>query len=58
VHGAERLRREHRLGVALVALDLVLDSELLEQPEDALRAGVVEVVDGNHPPLLTSDRSR
>ena len=44
-------RREHRLRVALVALDLVLDAELLEQPEHALRARIVEVVDGEHRPL-------
>ena len=35
-------------GVALVPLDLVGNAELLEQPEDALRARVVEVVDGDH----------
>ena len=41
-------RRQHRLGVALVFLQLVGNLELLEQPEDALRARVVEVVDGDH----------
>ena len=33
------------LFVAPVAFDLVFDSEFLEQPQDALRAGVFEVVD-------------
>ena len=40
---AELLRSELVLA-ALVVLDLVLDSELLEDPEDALRARVVQVV--------------
>jgi hypothetical protein len=33
------------LRIALIALDLVLQPELLEQPEHALRARVVEMVD-------------
>ena len=44
----QRLRREVRLRVALVVLDLVREAQLLEQPEDALGAGVVEVVDFEH----------
>src|SRR5678810_541401 len=40
--------RQHRLGVALVLLQLVRNLELREQAEDALRARVVEVVDGDH----------
>ena len=44
----ERRRREHRLRVALVVLDLVGNAELFEQPEHALRARVVQVMDGEH----------
>ena len=49
----ELWRREPRLGVALVAPDLVGKLELLQQPEDALRARVVQVVKDNHstPPM-------
>ena len=48
VHGAQLGRGQHGLGVALVMLDLVGEPELLKQPQDPLRAGVVEVVDGEH----------
>src|ERR1019366_5027435 len=48
VHGAKLRRREHRLPVALVALHFVLEPELLQEPEDALRAGVIEVVKDDH----------
>jgi hypothetical protein len=48
MHLPERRRREQRGRVALVALDLVRDCELLEQPEHALRARMVQVVDGQH----------
>ena len=44
----ERRRSPQRLGVPLVAAELVLQAELFEQPEDAMRAGVVEVMDGDH----------
>ena len=44
----ERFRREVGLRVALVLDDLVVDAELLEAPEHALRAGVVQVVDFDH----------
>src|SRR3546814_151110 len=40
--------RQHGLAIALVALDLVRDLQLFEQPQHALRAGVVEVMDGDH----------
>jgi hypothetical protein len=48
VHLAQRRRREHGLGIALVALDFVLEAELFEQPEDPLRAGIVQVVHDDH----------
>ena len=45
---AERRRREHGLRVALVADHLIGQAELLEQPEDALRARIFEMVDDDH----------
>jgi hypothetical protein len=48
VHGAQLRRRQHRLRVALVFLDLVFQAEFLQQPQDALGAGVVQVVDDDH----------
>ena len=41
-------RRQHRLPVALVADHLVGRAQLLEQPQDALGARVVEVMDLDH----------
>jgi hypothetical protein len=46
--GAQLRRREHRLRIATVAADLVIEAQLLEQPEDALRARMFEMVDGDH----------
>ena len=42
--------RRRKIGdrVACVRNDLVLQSKLFQQPEDALRAGVVEVMDDDH----------
>jgi len=48
VHRAKLRRREHRSCVALVALHFVLEAELLEEPEDALRAGVIEMMEDDH----------
>src|SRR5260370_38674733 len=48
VHLAQRRRREHGPRIALVALDLVLEAELLQQPQQALGARVVQVVDDDH----------
>ena len=45
---AKRRRREHRLRVTLVAFHFVLEAELFEQPEDTLRARVIEVMDDDH----------
>ena len=44
---AELGRRQHGPRIALVALHRVRQLQLFEQPQDALRARVVEVVDGN-----------
>ncbi len=48
VHALERGRGEHRLRIARIALDPVVDFQFLEQPQDALRTGVLEVVHGDH----------
>ena len=45
VHLPELRRGEHGGLVPLIALDFVRQPELLEQPEDALRAAVLEVMD-------------
>src|SRR5258705_4247430 len=51
---AERVDRLQRIGceaglrIALVRNDLVVEAELLETPEHALRARVVEVMDFDH----------
>jgi len=58
VHALHLRRREQRLLVPLVAHDLVVERELLEQPEEALRPRVVQVVNGDghgnqiHPGLM------
>src|ERR1044072_9976206 len=44
----QRRRRQHRLRIGLVAVDLIGQLELLEQPEDALRARIFEMVDDDH----------
>ena len=41
-------RREAGRRIALVVADLVRNLELLEKPEHALRAGVVQVMDNDH----------
>src|SRR5580704_18768626 len=38
-------RREHRLRVPLVTNDFVVEPDLFEKPQDALRARIVEVMD-------------
>ncbi len=48
VDGEQLGRGGHGLGVPLVALDLVRQAELLQQPQDALRTGIVEMMDGQH----------
>ena len=48
VDGQQFGRGQHGLGVALVAPDLVGNAQLLQQPQHALGAGVVQVVDGDH----------
>src|ERR1700720_1308423 len=45
--GAQLGRRAH-VGLTLVTDDLVGDAKLLEQPQQALRTGIVEVMDDEH----------
>src|SRR5882757_485841 len=47
VNRAQLLWRAH-VGLALVAHDLVGDAEFFEQPQHALRAGIVEMMNGQH----------
>ena len=46
------VRRQPGLSVTLIGLDPVIDAQFLQEPEDALRARVVEVVDDDHDGLL------
>lgn len=46
MHRAQLGRREHRARVALIALQLVFDAEFFEHPQHALRAGIVEMMNG------------
>ncbi|MNT49263.1 hypothetical protein D3C72_1861030 [compost metagenome] len=48
VDGLQRGGRQHGFRVALVALDLVVEAQFLEQPEHALRARIVQMVDDDH----------
>jgi hypothetical protein len=48
MHRGQRRGRQPGLGVALVGLDLVGQAELLEEPQHALRARIVQVVDDDH----------
>src|SRR3954454_3837164 len=55
MHGPQLTRREHGLVVARVLLHFVLHSQLLQEPEDALRARALEMVDGQHRPQCRPD---
>src|SRR6185503_14038566 len=44
----ERVRRQHGLLVAPVQHDLVWNGEFFQQPYDALRAGIIEMMDFDH----------
>jgi hypothetical protein len=46
--GGELRGREPGDSVALVALQLIGDAQLLQEPEDSLGATVVEVMDDEH----------
>ena len=48
VDGLQGGGRQHGLRVALIPLHLIGQAHLLQQPEDPLRAGIVEMVDGDH----------
>src|SRR6476660_5542399 len=43
-----QLRRRAHVRLALVADDLVGDAKFFQEPQHALRAGVVEMMDGEH----------
>jgi hypothetical protein len=47
VNGAQFPRRAH-VGLALIAHDLVGHGEFFEQPQHALRAGIVEMMHRQH----------
>ena len=48
MHGLQFRRRQIGHGVAIVMLDLVGRSQFFQQPQDALRAAVVEMVNNDH----------
>src|SRR5216683_3611996 len=48
MHRVELRRRQPRLRVALIVLHLVGHAEFFQQPQNPLRAGVVEMMDGEH----------
>ena len=48
MHRLQLRRRQPRLRIALIALHLIGRAEFFQQPEDTLRAGVVEVMEGEH----------
>src|SRR5690606_14693211 len=48
MHLAQLGRRQHGFCVALVMTDLVRHAQLFKQPEHALRARIVQVVNSNH----------
>ena len=54
----ERGRREHRLSVARVADDLIVQAQLLEQPEHPLRARIFEMMDLDHDAFLCGERGQ
>ena len=62
MNGAQLLRRPH-VRLALIADDLVGHAELFEQPQHALRAGIVEMMNRQHgvpfnwPPLVPAGRT-
>jgi hypothetical protein len=48
MHLAQLGRCQHGFFVALVALDLVRHAQFFQQPQHALRAGIVQVLDNKH----------
>jgi hypothetical protein len=48
MHGAQFRRRQHGRGMAPIGLDFIRKIKLLKQPEDAVRARLLEVMDGDH----------
>jgi uncharacterized sporulation protein YeaH/YhbH (DUF444 family) len=58
MHRAQLGRRQHRFRIALVTLDLVRHAEFFEQPQHALRAGVVQMMDGEHGSMEVGEKGR
>ncbi len=48
VHGLQLRRREASLRITLVFANLVRELQFLQQPENALGTGLVQVVDDDH----------
>jgi hypothetical protein len=46
--GGQLRRRQMGLGITDIGLELIGQAQLLQQPEDALRPRLVEVVDDDH----------
>src|SRR5258707_11000845 len=59
MHRAQLFRRAH-VGLTLIADDLVSKPKLFQQPQHALGAGIVEMMDGKHgdPPGLGAVAAR
>jgi hypothetical protein len=43
-----QVRRRAHVGLTLIADDLIGNAQLLQQPQHALGAGIVEMMDGEH----------
>jgi hypothetical protein len=48
MHLLQFRRRQPGLWIAFVKMNLVVDAELFEEPENALGAGMFQVMDGDH----------
>jgi hypothetical protein len=48
VNGLKGVRREAGLGIAIIMTDLIRQGELLEEPENALGARFVEMMNCQH----------
>jgi hypothetical protein len=53
MHAQELRRCQARLRIPFVVPDLIRHAQLLEKPEDAMGAGVLEVVECDHDAMLT-----
>ena len=55
MHRTKLRRSEHRRLVPFVALDPVGQAKLFEQPQYALRTRILQMVDGDHRPVILAD---